>query len=246
MTRERLDVLLAKRGLARSRSEGRDLVLRGVVSVGGRPAIKAGELCEATSDIAVESGASGQVSRGGLKLASALDAFGLNPVGLVALDIGAATGGFTELLLERGARKVYAVDVGREQLSSRLRLDDRVVMLEATDARALTPREIVEPPGAIVADVSFISLTLALPVPLSLVASDAWLIALIKPQFELSPADIGRGGIVRSENGHERAVERVKDWIGSQHGWTVLGAVDSPIFGKSGNREFLIAARRRS
>jgi 23S rRNA (cytidine1920-2'-O)/16S rRNA (cytidine1409-2'-O)-methyltransferase len=125
-------------------------------------------------------------------------------------------------------------------------LDNRIVVLEATDARALTQREIIERPGAIVADVSFISLTLALPVPLSLAASDAWLVALIKPQFELDKADIGRGGIVRNEKGHERAVQRVMDWIGSQQGWTVLGVVASPIFGKSGNREFLMAARRRS
>ncbi len=160
----------------------------------------------------------------------------------MALDIGASTGGFTDLLLTRGAAKVYAVDVGRDQLHAKLRADPRVVALEATDSRSLDRALVQEPVGAIVADVSFISLTLALPAPLSLAAPGAWLVALVKPQFEAGRKAVGKGGIVRSEAEREKAVTRVWEFLESR-GWRVLGVIPSPILGRGGNAEFLIGAR---
>ncbi len=177
-----------------------------------------------------------------MKIEAGLAAFGFDPQGRVALDIGASTGGFTEVLLERGAPRVYAVDVGHGQLSTRLRADARVLTLDGCDARALTPEVIPEPVGCIVADVSFISLIKALPQALALAAPGAWLIALVKPQFELDPRAISRGGIVRHEALHEEAITRVEAWLAAQPGWRVQGVVPSPIAGGSGNREYLLGA----
>jgi 23S rRNA (cytidine1920-2'-O)/16S rRNA (cytidine1409-2'-O)-methyltransferase len=178
----------------------------------------------------------------GLKLAAALDAFGLDPKGLIALDIGASTGGFTEVLLARGAGRVFAVDVGRDQLHGKLREDQRVVVLEGTDARALDAEIIGDPVGAIVADVSFISLTKALPAALSLAAPSAWLVALVKPQFEAGREAVGKGGIVRDAEARARAVAQVRAFINASPGCTVFAEMPSPIPGGSGNEEVLIGA----
>jgi 23S rRNA (cytidine1920-2'-O)/16S rRNA (cytidine1409-2'-O)-methyltransferase len=239
----RLDTLLVDSGLAASRARAADLVRRGAVRIGGEVAAKPGQLVAPDAALSVSPGAGAWVSRGGLKLEAALDAFGLEPGGRVALDVGASTGGFTEVLLARGAARVYAVDVGREQLHEKLAVDPRVVPLEATDARTLDSKLIPEPVSAIVADVSFISLTLVLPAALALAAPGAWLVALIKPQFEAGREAVGKGGVVRSEEDRQRAVARVRDFVAGQPGWTVLGVMPSPIEGGSGNREFLLAAR---
>jgi 23S rRNA (cytidine1920-2'-O)/16S rRNA (cytidine1409-2'-O)-methyltransferase len=184
------------------------------------------------------------VSRGGVKLAHALDHFGLDPRGLVALDIGASTGGFTDVLLRRGAKRVFAVDVGYGQLDWRLRNDSRVCVLERVNARSLSRAEIPEPVGAVVADVSFISLKLVLPPALTLTTPDAWLVALIKPQFEVGKGQVGKGGVVRDPLLHNAVCEDIGRWLAGEGRWRVLGIVGSPITGPKGNREFLIAARR--
>jgi 23S rRNA (cytidine1920-2'-O)/16S rRNA (cytidine1409-2'-O)-methyltransferase len=238
----RLDQLLVDSGLAATRSRAADLVRRGCVSVGGVPAVKPGALVRADASLAVSPDAASYVSRGALKLEAALDSFDFEVGGRVALDIGASTGGFTEVLLGHGAAKVYAVDVGRDQLHEKLRADPLVVALEGTNARSLDASIVKEPVGAIVADVSFISLTLALPAALRLAAPGAWLIALVKPQFEAGRKAVGKGGIVRSEAAREKAVTRVWGFL-EEEGWRVLGVISSPIRGRSGNQEFLIGAR---
>jgi 23S rRNA (cytidine1920-2'-O)/16S rRNA (cytidine1409-2'-O)-methyltransferase len=232
------------RGLTASRSRARDLIKRGCVSVDGEVAGKAGQEVGDTAAIAITGDGLPHVSRAGIKLAAALEAFALSAAGRTALDIGASTGGFTEVLLRAGAAKVYAVDVGRGQLHPSLRCDPRVIDLERLDARRISRTEVPEPVGAIVADVSFISLTKVLPAALGLAASDAWLIALIKPQFELEPAAIGKRGIVKDPAARERAVGNVRQCLAAQPGWRVLGVIASPIAGGSGNQEFLIGARR--
>ena len=233
-----------ERGLAPSRSQAADLVRRGCVSVNGGSAAKPGAMVASGADLAVAADASPYVSRGGLKLAAALEAFGLDPTYRVALDLGASTGGFTDVLLARGAARIYAVDVGRGQLHPRIAAASRVVTLEGTDARHLDQASIPEEVGAIVADVSFISLTQALPAALRLAAPGAWLVALVKPQFEAGREAVGKGGVVRDQADRDRALARVRDFIGEQMGWTVLGEIASPIRGGSGNEEFLLAARR--
>jgi 23S rRNA (cytidine1920-2'-O)/16S rRNA (cytidine1409-2'-O)-methyltransferase len=240
--KRRLDQQLVEAGLAPSRTRAADLVRRGCVTVAGETALKPGALVAADAVLAVTPGAGDYVSRGGLKLAAALDALGLDPAHRVSLDIGASTGGFTETLLARGAAKIYAVDVGRGQLHDALRADPRVVSLEATDARKIDAALIPEAVNAVVADVSFISLTQALPSALKLAASDAWLVALVKPQFEAGRAAVGKGGIVRNEEDRQRAVARVRGFL-EDAGWEVTGLIPSPIEGGSGNVEFLIGAR---
>ena len=242
--RRRLDIELLARGLAPTRSQARDLVRRGCVKVGGAVVAKAGVEVGADADIEVEAGAQPYVSRGGLKLAAALSAFGFDATGRVGLDVGAATGGFTQVLLEAGARRVYAVDVGTGQLHPDIAADPRVVSREGLDARMLDTGVIPEPVGVIVADVSFISLTQALPAALALAAPDAWLAALVKPQFEAGRENIGKGGIVRDEAAREMALARVRDWLAAQPGWRVIGTIASPISGGAGNHEYLIGARR--
>jgi len=241
--KRRLDQKLVEAGLAPSRARAADLIRRGCVTVAGETARKPGALIAADAALALTKGTGDWVSRGALKLEAALDVFGLDPAGRVALDIGASTGGFTEVLLGRGAVKVFAVDVGRGQLHERLRVDPRVVSLEATDARNLDTALIPEAVGVIVADVSFISLTQALVPALKLAAPEAWLVALVKPQFEAGRQAVGKGGIVRDEADRERAVERVRAFLEGE-GWHVVGVVPSPIEGGSGNVEFLIGARR--
>ena len=238
----RLDQLLVDSGLAATRSRAADLVRRGAVTVEGVKAAKPGALVRRDAVLVIDRFASPYVSRGGLKLAAALDAFGFSPEGRVVLDIGASTGGFTDVLLARAVAKVYAVDVGHDQLDQTLRADRRVVTLEATDARHLDASLVEENVGAIVADVSFISLTLVLPAAFKLAKSDAWLVALVKPQFEAGRDDVGKGGIVRDPLRRKEAVAKVRDFI-EQAGWTIVGEIVSPIKGGSGNEEFLIGAR---
>jgi len=243
--KKRIDRRLVELGLAPTRARAADLVRRGCVTVAGEVVCKPAALVADDAGLAVAPGAGSYVSRGALKLEAALSALGLDPHGRVALDIGASTGGFTEVLLSQGAVKVYAVDVGRDQLHASLRADPRVVSLEATDARKLDTQAISEPVGVIVADVSFISVTQALPAALKRAAPDAWLVVLVKPQFEAGREAVGKGGIVRDEQDRARAVERVRGFLESE-GWTVLGIIQSPIEGGSGNVEFLIGARHGS
>jgi 23S rRNA (cytidine1920-2'-O)/16S rRNA (cytidine1409-2'-O)-methyltransferase len=238
----RLDRILVDRGLAATRSRAADLIRLGAVRVEGMPALKPGALLDPGASLTVEADASPFVSRGGLKLAAALDAFRLDPKGLVVLDIGASTGGFTVVLLERGASRVFAVDVGRDQLHAKLREDPRVMVQEGTDARALDAEVIDGPVGAIVADVSFISLTKALPAALKLAAPGAWLVALVKPQFEVGREWVGKGGIVRDAAARARAVAEVRAFIDATPGWKVFAEIPSPIAGGSGNEEVLIGA----
>jgi 23S rRNA (cytidine1920-2'-O)/16S rRNA (cytidine1409-2'-O)-methyltransferase len=240
----RLDKEIVARGLAPSRSRAQDLIRRGLVTLEGTAALKPGTEVPAAAKIRIADGAGDAVSRGGVKLAAALDYFRLQPEGLVALDVGASTGGFTEVLLQRGAARVYAVDVGHGQLHSRLKRDARVVALEGCDARRLDRTLVPEPVGAVVADVSFISLTKALSAALALAAPGAWLAALIKPQFEAGRAAVGKGGIVRDPAARERAVAMVEAWLAGLAGWRVLGVIPSPITGGSGNAEFLLGAVR--
>jgi len=183
------------------------------------------------------------VSRGGVKLAHGLDHFRIEPRGLVALDIGASTGGFTDVLLQRGAARIYAVDVGFGQFDWKLRNDERVVLLERVNARHLTPKQVPEPVDLVVCDASFIGLETVLPAPLALAKPRARLVALIKPQFEVGPDRVGKGGVVRDPALHREVCDRIAAWLATQ-GWRVLGVVESPIRGPEGNVEFLVAAER--
>ena len=241
--RTRLDEALVERGLVPSRSRARDVIRRGHVRVDDgvvtQPAALVGVASRLT--VAPESGVA-YVSRGALKLGAALDAFGFDPKDRTALDAGASTGGFTEVLLQRGARRVTAVDVGHDQLHASLRAHPLVVVLEGRDIRTLSRDDIGGQVDAIVADLSFISLTKVLPALFPLAASGAWLIALVKPQFEVGREGIGKGGIVRSEALAVEAVETITAMIAATAGWRVIGQCPSPIEGGSGNREFLIGA----
>jgi 23S rRNA (cytidine1920-2'-O)/16S rRNA (cytidine1409-2'-O)-methyltransferase len=227
-----------------SRARAQALILAGRVFAGERCLDKPGQ--QVAPDVALELRQDEQpyVSRGGVKLAHALDHFRLDPKGLIALDIGASTGGFTDVLLRRGAKRVFAVDVGYGQLDWRLRNDSRVHVLERVNARSLSRAAIPEPVEAVVADVSFISLRLALPTALALATPDAWLVALIKPQFEVGRGQVGKGGVVRDPALHQAVCDDIARWLADEQGWRVLGIVESPITGPKGNREFLIAARR--
>ncbi|MBX3501859.1 MAG: TlyA family RNA methyltransferase [Alphaproteobacteria bacterium] len=243
--RRRLDRALVTRGLVRSRAEAHRAIEAGLVTVAGRAAGKASEMVGDDEAIVLVAGVHPYVSRGGLKLAHALDHFGIAAAGRLALDVGASTGGFTDVLLRRGARKIYAVDVGHGQLDASLRDDPRVVSLERLNVREIDATHVPEPVGLIVCDVSFIGLRVALPAALALAAPGADLVALIKPQFEVGPSRVGKGGIVRDAVLHEEACSTIRDWLGARPGWSVRGIVDSPIEGGDGNREFLIAAWRR-
>ena len=242
IAKQRLDVILVERGMAPSRARARALVMAGKVYSGTRRLDKAGLPLAADAPLEVKSLDHPWVSRGGVKLAHALDHFAIDAAGLIALDIGASTGGFTDVLLDRDAARVYAVDVGRGQLAWKLRQDGRVVLLERTNARHLTLRQVPEPVGLMVCDVSFIGLELALPAALGLAAPGARLVALIKPQFEVGRGRVGRGGVVREEALQTEVCRRIEAWLAAQPGWRVLGLTESPITGADGNREFLIAA----
>jgi 23S rRNA (cytidine1920-2'-O)/16S rRNA (cytidine1409-2'-O)-methyltransferase len=240
-TSNRADVFLVEHGYARTRAEAQEAIAAGKVFDGGRPVLKASQRLNETSRIRYER-AHPFVSRGALKLVAALDRFALSPQGLVCIDLGASTGGFSEVLLARGAKRIHAVDVGHGQLDPKIAGDARVVSLERTNARDLKP--FAEAPQAITADLSFISLKLALPPALAMATSGAWLVALVKPQFEVGQAHIGKGGIVRDEDAARAALADIAAWLSSVDGWTVAGTIESLVKGGDGNREFLLAARK--
>ncbi|MDF2095797.1 TlyA family RNA methyltransferase [Aquibaculum arenosum] len=240
----RVDRLLLDRGLAESRSRAQALVAAGKVESAGRVIAKAGEQLPVDAPLVITGRDHPWVSRGGLKLAHGLEHFGIDPREAVCLDIGASTGGFTDVLLHQGARRVYAVDVGRDQLAAKLRSDPRVISLEGVNARYLNAGQIGEAVDLLVCDASFISLTLLLPAGLELVAHGGQLLVLVKPQFELEREALGKGGVVRDPALHQRACARVRDWLSGRPGWEILGLTDSPITGPNGNREFLLAARK--
>ena len=239
--RKRADVVLVERGFFASRARAQDAIAAGLVRVGGVALAKASEAVPEDAEIEAQA-PHPYVSRGGIKLAAALDAFGLDPGNVACLDVGASTGGFTDVLIKRGAKSVIAVDVGHGQFDSRLAADPRVRSLEGFDARALTLEHVGEAARAIVCDVSFISQRLVLPHVLKLAARPAWLVSLIKPQFEVGPAKIVKGR-VRTEEALECACDGVWACIAAQ-GWTIIGLIPSPVLGGAGAREFLAAARR--
>ncbi len=246
MKHPRADQVLVERGLAESRAKAQALILAGKVFSGERLVTKAGEPVAAETPLAVRGQDHPWVSRGGVKLDHALQVFALSPAGRVCLDLGASTGGFTDVLLARGAARVHAVDVGRGQLAWRLRTDARVVVHEQTNGRNLTRALIADPVQALVCDASFIGLKTLLPAPLALCVPGAWAVALIKPQFEAGRAAVGRRGVVRDPAVHAAVCETVRAWWSGVAGWRVLGLEPSPIAGAEGNREFLIAALREA
>jgi 23S rRNA (cytidine1920-2'-O)/16S rRNA (cytidine1409-2'-O)-methyltransferase len=242
--RRRADQLLVERGLAESRAKAQALILAGLVSADGRHIDKPGAALSEETPLAVAGRDHPWVSRGGVKLAFALDHFAIDVAGMVALDVGASTGGFTDVLLANGALRVHAVDVGRGQLAWKLRQDPRVVVHEGVNARHLTRGEIPEPLDLLACDASFIGLATVLPAPLALAAERAALVALVKPQFEAGPQQVGKGGVVRDPAVHRAVCDRIAAWVGAQPGWHVVGLAESPIQGPAGNREFLLYARR--
>lgn len=231
------------RGLAESRTRAQALVMAGLVFAGDRKIAKPGDMLSDETALEVKGRDHPWVSRGGIKLDHGLSHFGWDVTGCVAIDVGSSTGGFTDVLLSRGAARVHAVDSGTNQLAWRLRQDPRVVVLEQLSARLLTDAHISEPVDLIVCDASFISLMKVLPVPMGFARPGARLLALIKPQFEAGREEVGKGGVVRDPAVHERVCRAVADWLTSQ-GWTVEGITPSPITGPEGNVEFLAAARR--
>jgi 23S rRNA (cytidine1920-2'-O)/16S rRNA (cytidine1409-2'-O)-methyltransferase len=241
--KRRADQLLVEQGLAESRAKAQALVLAGVVSCAGRRIDKAGEQLPADAALSVKEYDHPWVSRGGIKLAHAIDLFGIVVDRKTALDVGASTGGFTDVLLSRGAERVYAVDVGHGQLAWKLRQDPRVVVLERVNARYLTRAQIPAPVDMITCDASFIGLATILPALLALAAERAELVALVKPQFEAGREHVGKGGVVRDPAVHRAVCERAAAWMAAQPSWTVVGIVESPILGPQGNREFLLYAR---
>jgi 23S rRNA (cytidine1920-2'-O)/16S rRNA (cytidine1409-2'-O)-methyltransferase len=242
VARTRLDRLLVLRGLAPTREKAQAMILAGSVSVAGRRADKAGAPVEETAEVTVTGPPHPYVSRGGVKLEAALDRFRIDPSGLVCLDVGASTGGFTDCLLQRGAAKVYAVDVGYGQLDAKLRGDPRVILRERVNARSLSRQDVPEPIGLAAIDVSFISTRLVLPAVLPLVVSGGFVVVLVKPQFEAGRAEVGKGGIVRSEEIRRRVVSEIGEF-GCGLRLEPIGAIPSPIRGAHGNEEFLLAFR---
>ncbi|HEY4136664.1 MAG TPA: TlyA family RNA methyltransferase [Alphaproteobacteria bacterium] len=240
----RLDQLLVDRGLAETRTKAQAVILAGQVFSGERRLDKPGQPTAADLPVTLRGAPHPWVSRGALKLVGALDQFALDVTGKIAIDVGSSTGGFTEVLLSRGAAKVYAVDVGKGQLAWTLRNDPRVVVMEGVNARHLTAAEIPEPPQVVVCDASFIGLATVLPAVLNLAAPGALVVALIKPQFEVGKGRVGKGGIVRDPELHREVCERIQDWLANEMHWNIIGVTDSPITGQDGNREFLIAATK--
>jgi 23S rRNA (cytidine1920-2'-O)/16S rRNA (cytidine1409-2'-O)-methyltransferase len=238
----RLDQALVAAGLAPSRARAQALIAAGAVRVDRRVAAKASQPVGPTAALEIDAAAMRWVSRAALKLVAGLDAFGLDPAGAVALDLGASTGGFSQVLLARGAAEVWAVDVGHGQLAAALADEPRLHPIEGLNVRGLTAAH-VPPPDFVVADLSFISHSLALPPALALARPGAALVALVKPQFEVGPARVGKGGIVRDPAAHADAVAGVRGFLGGS-GWEVFGECPSPIEGGDGNREFLIGARK--
>jgi 23S rRNA (cytidine1920-2'-O)/16S rRNA (cytidine1409-2'-O)-methyltransferase len=242
VTKQRADQLLVARGLVESRTRAQALILAGKIFSGERRIAKAGDLLADGVPLEVRGQDHPWVSRGGLKLAHGLTHFRFSPAGRVCLDLGASTGGFTDVLLAHGASKVHSVDVGHGQLAWKLRCDARVVVHEKTNARYLDRTAVPDPVEALVCDASFIGLATILPAPLALCTPGAWAIALIKPQFEAGAASVGSKGVVRNPAVHQAVRERIENWWSGLPGWTVAGVVESPITGPEGNKEFLIGA----
>lgn len=243
MAKTRTDQLLVERGLAESRAKAQALILAGLVFSGDRKIDKAGQPIAPDASLEVRGREHPWVSRGGIKLAHAIEVFGIEVAGAVGLDVGSSTGGFTDVLLQKGAAKVFAIDVGTNQLAWKLRQDPRVIVHEKTNARHLTDEVVTEPVDIIVCDASFIGLSKVLAKPLDFAKPGGRLIALVKPQFEAERAEIGKGGVVRDGQVHARICENAKLWVESR-GWNVTGLETSPITGPEGNIEFLLAAQR--
>jgi 23S rRNA (cytidine1920-2'-O)/16S rRNA (cytidine1409-2'-O)-methyltransferase len=241
VAKKRADQLLVDRGLVESRTRAQAMILAGLVYSGDRKVEKAGQQMAEEAAIDVRGRDHPWVSRGGIKLAHAIDHFDWDVTGAVAMDVGSSTGGFTDVLLTKGAARVYAVDSGTNQLAWKLRQDPRVIVHEQTSARILTAQHIIEPIDLIVCDASFISLRKVLERPMSFASPAARLIALIKPQFEAGRDEVGKGGVVRDPAVHSRVCAEVRDWL-TEKGWNVVDVVQSPITGPEGNVEFLIAA----
>lgn len=245
MAKQRADQLLVDRGLVESRTRAQALILAGLAFVGDRKIDKAGQQIADDAEVSVKGRDHPWVSRGGIKLDHALTHLGWGVTGAIAIDVGSSTGGFTDVLLSRGAARVYAVDSGTNQLAWKLRQDERVIVHEQTSARTLTSNHIPEPVDLIVCDASFIALSKVLPVPMSFAKDDARMVALIKPQFEAERHEVGKKGVVRDTAVHDRVCGEVRAWLTGE-GWDVLDLVESPITGPEGNVEFLIAAMRRT
>ncbi len=235
----RLDKLLTLRNLAPTQQKAQALIGAGLVVVNGHRVDKAGTMVDDECELHLKGDNCPYVSRGGLKLAAGLDGFNLDPSNMICADIGASTGGFTDCLLQRGAAKVYAIDVGYGQLAWKLRQDPRVVVMERTNARKLTPNDLADNLDLVVIDASFISLQLLLPPLLPLFAKSAAIVALIKPQFEVSKGKVGKGGVVRDSSLHEEVIESTKEFA-QANGLVTVDVVPSPVLGPKGNREFLI------
>lgn len=243
MKKERLDVLVHERGLADSRTRAQALILAGQVVVDDQRIDKPGTRVSVEAELRLKGEVLPYVSRGGLKLKGALDAFQLDVRGAVCADIGASTGGFTDCLLQEGAVRVHAIDVGRAQLHEKLRQDPRVISRERVNARHLTDDDLPEPVQVVVIDVSFISLELVLPAVLPKLAKGGLLVALVKPQFEVGPAHIDKGGVVRDPIARQSSIDRIRAFVAAQ-GLTEVGVIDSPVPGPAGNVEALLVARR--
>ena len=243
IVKQRLDQIMADRGLADSRAKAQAYIMAGLVSVAGKKMDKPGHKIASDAEIELKGKDHPWVSRGGIKLDHGLRYFDIDVSGLIAMDVGSSTGGFTDVLLTGGVKKVYAVDSGTNQLAWKLRQDDRVVVHEQTSARILTDQHIPEQVDIIVCDASFISLIKVLERPLEFAKETAILVALVKPQFEAERHDVGKGGVVRDEAVRQAACEKVRDWLISS-GWDILGITQSPITGPKGNVEFLIGARK--
>lgn len=240
--KERIDTLLVTRGFFPSREKAQSAIMAGEVSIGDQRIDKAGTKVEQESEIVVKS-SQRYVGRGGLKLEAALQQFSINPTGTTCLDIGASTGGFTDCLLQHGATKVHAIDVGHSQLDWKIRSDPRVVVREKLNARYLTREDIPDSIDLCVIDVSFISLTLILPPAFELLSPKGVILSLIKPQFELNKEDVGKGGIIRNPDLHDRAVQKIKNFVETTLSKNWCGIIDSPILGTEGNKEFLACLR---
>ncbi len=238
----RLDQLLVDRGLVESRAKAQALVMAGKVFSGETKLEKSGSRVDPEIELEVRGAPHPWVSRGGLKLAHGIEHFGIDFTGAVVIDVGSSTGGFTDVALTNGARRVYAVDVGKGQLAWKLRTDERVVLLEGVNARTLTEAQIPEPADIVVCDASFIGLEVVLPAALALARPGGHLLALIKPQFEVGKGRVGKGGIVRDPDLRDEVVARIRDWLATVMGWSVIGVTESPITGADGNVEYLIGA----
>ncbi|MBL4837848.1 MAG: TlyA family RNA methyltransferase [Kordiimonadaceae bacterium] len=236
----RADVALVDRGLVESRTRAQALIMAGIVFSGEAKVTKAGQQIKIDQPLEVRGKDHNWVSRGGLKLEKGLKEFGVDPTGFTAIDVGSSTGGFTDVLLQGGAEHVFAVDVGRAQLAWKLRNDDRVTVLEKTNARYLTDVEITCPVDIVVCDASFISLRTVLSAAMNFVKDNGRLIALIKPQFEVGKGNVGKGGVVRDPALHQAVCDDIEAWLNAMPGWQAKGITESPIKGPEGNIEFLI------